>query len=74
MSLTGKLIHLTADAVLVSAVLAGIRRSSGYTIKREEVPIEPKSYIDKYLDVGEWVIDQSIFFMSNSKFFERRKP
>ncbi|RUO96768.1 hypothetical protein BC936DRAFT_141481 [Jimgerdemannia flammicorona] len=29
MSMLGKLIHYTADAILVSAVLAGIKRSTG---------------------------------------------
>ena len=31
MGMLGKLVHYTADAVLVSTVLAGVRRSSGFT-------------------------------------------
>ena len=29
--------------------------------------------VDKYLNVGDWVLDQSIAFMSSSAYFERRR-
>ena len=32
-----------------------------------------RSAVDKYLDVGEWVVDKSILYMSNSGYFERRR-
>ncbi|KAI9019214.1 hypothetical protein CLU79DRAFT_759195 [Phycomyces nitens] len=68
----GKLIHFSADAVLISAVLAGIRRNTGLqpslsTIENEDV----RTYAQKYLNVGEWVLDSGIVFMSNSAYFER---
>ena len=29
--------------------------------------------VDKYLNVGDWVLDQSIAFMSSSSYFERKR-
>jgi hypothetical protein len=34
---------------------------------------DAKGFVDRYLDVGEWVFDTSIAFMGNSPYFERRK-
>ncbi|CEP07661.1 hypothetical protein [Parasitella parasitica] len=70
----GRIAHYTADAVLLSAVLAGIRRNSGLEpatgkIENEEI----RKYVNKYLDIGEWVIDSTVVFMSNSSYFERKK-
>ncbi|KAI8084791.1 uncharacterized protein BX664DRAFT_351571 [Halteromyces radiatus] len=69
----GKLVHLTADAVLVSTVLAGIKRNTGLqpkvaTIENDDL----QSYVQKYLNVGEWVLDNSIVYMNNSSYFERK--
>lgn len=32
-----------------------------------------KKWIDSYLGVGEWVMDQSVAVMGSSSFFERRR-
>ncbi|GAB5590914.1 hypothetical protein Unana1_05814 [Umbelopsis nana] len=69
----GKLVHLTADAILISAILAGIKRNTGLqpaTSKIENKEI--RSYIDRYLIVGEWVLDTTTVFMNNSSYFERK--
>jgi hypothetical protein len=34
---------------------------------------ELKSAFDRFLNVGEWVVDQSILIMSNSVYFERKR-
>lgn len=34
---------------------------------------EIRSAFDKYLNVGEWVMDQSIAFMGTSSYFERKR-
>ncbi|SAM05844.1 hypothetical protein [Absidia glauca] len=69
----GKLIHLTADAVLVSAVLAGVKRNTGLQPKTTMIENEDiRSYVQKYLNVGEWVLDNSIVYMNNSTYFERK--
>ncbi|KAF9388611.1 hypothetical protein CPC16_006413 [Podila verticillata] len=61
-----KIVHYAADAVLVSAVLAGIKRS---TIESNDV----RGYVDQYLSVGEWVVDQGSAFMAASTYFERKR-
>ncbi len=34
---------------------------------------EVKRWIDSYLGVGEWVMDQSVAILGSSRFFERRR-
>ncbi|KAG0173001.1 hypothetical protein DFQ28_006336 [Apophysomyces sp. BC1034] len=69
----GKLIHYTADAVLVSAVLAGIKRNTGLQPSVAKIENDDiRGYVQKYLNVGEWVLDNSVVFMNNSEYFERK--
>ncbi|KAI9347859.1 hypothetical protein BD770DRAFT_395473 [Pilaira anomala] len=69
----GRLFHFTADAVLISAVLAGIKRNSGLQPATDKIENEDvRKYVNKYLDVGEWVVDSSVVFMNNSPYFERK--
>ncbi|KAF0453069.1 DUF1748-domain-containing protein [Gigaspora margarita] len=70
----GRLVHYAADAVLVSAVLAGIKRSTGLTIATHRIENEDvRNVVNKFLGVGEWVVDQSILYMSSSPYFERKR-
>ncbi|RIA95272.1 hypothetical protein C1645_689144 [Glomus cerebriforme] len=70
----GKIVHIAADAVLVSAVLAGIKRSTGLSVATHKIENqEIKNAVVKFLNVGEWVVDQSILIMSNSAYFERKR-
>ncbi|KAI9315534.1 hypothetical protein BX666DRAFT_2028432 [Dichotomocladium elegans] len=69
----GRLIHLSADAVLVSALLAGIKRNTGLSpavsnIENEDI----RNYVTKYLNVGEWMLDNTVVFMNNSPYFTRK--
>lgn len=32
-----------------------------------------RSAVDQYLGIGEWVVDQGIMFMSNSKYFYKKR-
>ncbi|KAF9122580.1 hypothetical protein BGX30_001900 [Mortierella sp. GBA39] len=69
----GKLFHYAADAILISAVLAGIKRSTGLTVASNKIESKDvRSAVDQYLGIGEWVVDQGIMFMSNSKYFYRK--
>ena len=34
---------------------------------------EAKKWIDQYLGVGEWVMDQSVAVLGSSSFFERKR-
>ncbi|KAA8905365.1 hypothetical protein FN846DRAFT_907485 [Sphaerosporella brunnea] len=70
----GKLAHYGFDAILISAFLAGVKRSTGITLKTEKIESKDiRSAVDKYLNVGEWVMDQSIAFMGTSSYFERKR-
>ncbi|KAK7961742.1 uncharacterized protein PG986_002567 [Apiospora aurea] len=80
----GKLLHYSVDAVLtdedvvlVSTVLAGMRRSTGLTPSFQTSQImgennkEANKWIEKYLGVGEWVMDTSVAMAGSSSFFKR---
>lgn len=70
----GRLFHYGVDLVLISAVMAGVRRSTGLTPKTTTFDNkDAKGIFERYLDVGEWVFDTSVAFMGNSDYFERRK-
>jgi hypothetical protein len=85
----GRLFHLSIDAVLVSTVLAGISRSSGLQysslkpgrstnllrrVKTDSVENKDvRSAVTKYLNIGEWVMDQSVAFMATTSYFERKR-
>ncbi|KAG5362891.1 hypothetical protein CJU89_2029 [Yarrowia sp. B02] len=54
MGTLGRLFHFSFDLVLVSTVLAGIKRSTGLTIKTGDFENkDTRSYIERYLDVGD---------------------
>ncbi|KAF2651641.1 DUF1748-domain-containing protein [Lophiostoma macrostomum CBS 122681] len=73
----GRVAHYAFDAVLLSAFLAGVRRSTGLTpsVKSENFTETPglKKWIDNYLWVGEWTMDQSVAVLSTSSYFERKR-
>ncbi|KAF9919943.1 hypothetical protein FBU30_010351 [Linnemannia zychae] len=70
----GKLIHYAADAILISAVLAGIKRSTGLTVASNKIESKDvRSAVDRYLSIGEWVMDQGIMFMTASEYFVRKR-
>ncbi|GAB7338430.1 hypothetical protein MBLNU457_4719t1 [Dothideomycetes sp. NU457] len=73
----GRLTHYAFDAVLLSAFLAGVKRSTGLTpsIKSDSLTQNEsaKSWIATYLGIGEVVMDQSVALMSSSGFFERHR-
>jgi len=73
----GRITHYAFDAVLLSAFLAGIKRSTGLTpsLKSDQVSSSPevRKWLDKYLGVGEWVMDQSVAVMGSSAWFARTR-
>ncbi|KAH8423090.1 DUF1748 domain-containing protein [Aspergillus melleus] len=73
----GRLTHYAFDAVLVSAFLAGVKRSTGLTPSLNSDQITDnkdfKKWIDNYLGVGEWVMDQSVAVLGSTSWFERRR-
>ncbi|PVH88157.1 DUF1748-domain-containing protein [Cadophora sp. DSE1049] len=70
----GRLTHYAFDAVLFSAFLAGMKRSTGLTYKDSITENKDINvWIDKYLGVGEWVMDQSVAIAGSSGWFERKR-
>ncbi|QSL64977.1 hypothetical protein MERGE_002281 [Pneumocystis wakefieldiae] len=69
----GRIVHISFDLILVSSVLAGIKRSTGLTIKTNMFDKDTEMVINKYLSIGDWVMDQSISLMASSKYFEKRR-
>ncbi|CAO3572138.1 unnamed protein product [Mortierella alpina] len=69
-----RLVHYAVDAILISAVLAGIKRSTGLTVASNKIDNKDvRSAVEKYLSIGEWAMDQGIVFLSTSKYFERKQ-
>ncbi|PPQ91010.1 hypothetical protein CVT25_013935 [Psilocybe cyanescens] len=68
----GKLVHYTVDAVLLSTVVAGIRRSSGLSPDASVIP-DPtvRSVAEKFLGVGETVFDVIQATAVNSSYFKK---
>ncbi|KAF2666554.1 DUF1748-domain-containing protein [Microthyrium microscopicum] len=71
----GRIMHIGFDAVLISTVFAGIRRSTGLTVQPKAISDNTTvtGYLDTYLWMGEAVMDQSVAFMSMSKYVERKR-
>ncbi|KAK2749904.1 hypothetical protein FQN57_005321 [Myotisia sp. PD_48] len=73
----GRLTHYAFDAVLFSAFLAGIKRSTGLTPSLNSDKVtenqEVKRWVEKYLGVGEWVMDQSVAVLGSTSWFERKR-
>ncbi|KAI9846127.1 MAG: hypothetical protein M1838_001409 [Thelocarpon superellum] len=73
----GRITHYAFDAVLISAFLAGVKRSTGLTpsLQTEKVSEskELKRWVDNYLGMGEWIMDQSVAIMGSSGWFERKR-
>ncbi|ORE06406.1 DUF1748-domain-containing protein [Rhizopus microsporus var. microsporus] len=68
-----KLIHYTFDALLISAFLAGIKRSTGLHAATDKIENKTiRSYVEKYLGFGEWVFDMTVLYLNHSSYFINR--
>ncbi|KAK9896221.1 DUF1748-domain-containing protein [Cystobasidium minutum MCA 4210] len=70
----GKVMHYMLDAILISTVLAGVRRATGLTAKSNSTKNnDVNTFLKSYLDIGEWVFDASVVLLSRSSYFERKR-
>jgi len=70
----GKLAHLIVDAILISACLAGIRRSTGLSLSIAKVPSKDlRQLLLQYLALGEYSLDAAIMIMGQSNYFVRKR-
>ncbi|KAJ7494582.1 hypothetical protein B0H11DRAFT_1717104 [Mycena galericulata] len=67
-----RLFHYAFDAVLLSTLAAGVRRSSGFTPDSASIS-DPtlRSIADRYLGVGESIFDMIQATAVNSAYFKR---
>ncbi|KAJ6607360.1 hypothetical protein B0H10DRAFT_1818298 [Mycena sp. CBHHK59/15] len=68
----GRLVHYAFDAVLLSTLAAGVRRSSGFAPDSASIT-DPtmRSIADRYLGVGESIFDMIQATAVNSAYFKR---
>ncbi|KAF9466456.1 hypothetical protein BDZ94DRAFT_167947 [Collybia nuda] len=68
----GRLMHYAVDAVLLSTVVAGVRRSSGFSLNASAIP-DPtaRSAAETFLSVGETVFDMIQATAVNSTYFKK---
>ncbi|KZS92479.1 DUF1748-domain-containing protein [Sistotremastrum niveocremeum HHB9708] len=68
----GRLVHYAIDAVLLSTVVAGVRRSSGFAPQTPLIS-DPtlRSVTDKYLGVGETIFDMIQATAVNSQYWAK---
>ncbi|CAN8101011.1 unnamed protein product [Discula destructiva] len=72
----GRLVHYGVDLVLVSTILAGMRRSTGLTLKQEKIGTdntEINKWVGRYLGIGESVFDLAVGTAGQSGWFERTR-
>lgn len=66
-----------ADLCTVSTILAGMKRSTGLTPSfKKDALTENKDvtyWVDRYLGVGEFVLDNAVAIAGSSSWFERKR-
>ncbi|GAA5986560.1 hypothetical protein JCM11641_003675 [Rhodosporidiobolus odoratus] len=71
----GRLFHWGADIILVSTVLAGVKRHTGFQLSTTQFPEGPaRQTADTLLGAGERVFDILSATSYTSGFFEREAP
>ncbi|POW06578.1 hypothetical protein PSTT_08849 [Puccinia striiformis] len=66
----GCITHYVFDLVLISTVLAGIKRNTGYSVKLEELPEgTPRTITSSYLQAGEKIFDYISVYSDTSGYF-----
>jgi len=72
--LFSKLVHLGFDALLISAFLAGIRRTTSLTPALAQVPNKDiRQLLRTYLEFGEYLFDFAVVIFGRSSSFERKR-
>ncbi|GAA6062861.1 hypothetical protein JCM10212_006114 [Sporobolomyces blumeae] len=68
----GRLVHYTFDIVLISTVLAGMKRQTGFQFSTASVPEGPaRQTANTFLGLGERVFDTAAGLSYTSSWFER---
>ncbi|AFR92360.1 hypothetical protein J008_00230 [Cryptococcus neoformans] len=68
----GRLGHIVFDLLAISTILAGVKKSTGYSIQTSLfTDTAIRSFIDSYLSVGETVFGMLSGYAVNSRYFKR---
>ncbi|KAK9900778.1 DUF1748-domain-containing protein [Cystobasidium minutum MCA 4210] len=70
----GRLTHYGIDLVMVSVILAGVKRTSGFGLAPQNIGVPegtPKNIADGYLKFGESIFDYACALSYGSSYFER---
>ncbi|CAH7686340.1 hypothetical protein BY996DRAFT_4601562 [Phakopsora pachyrhizi] len=68
----GRLTHYAFDLALISTILAGIKRNSGYSVKFTTLPEGfPQNIVSSYLALGENAFDYLSNYSIKSSSFKR---
>ncbi|KAL0250573.1 hypothetical protein I307_02098 [Cryptococcus deuterogattii 99/473] len=68
----GRLGHIVFDLIAISTILAGVKKSTGYSIQTSLfTDTAIRSFIDSYLSVGETVFGMLSGYAVNSRYFKR---
>ncbi|KAI0733492.1 hypothetical protein C8Q72DRAFT_772232 [Fomitopsis betulina] len=68
----GRFLHYAVDAVILSTVVAGVRRSSGFKPDTETIPNPTlRSIADSCLGLGETIFDMIQASAVNSEYFKK---
>ncbi|KIY72878.1 DUF1748-domain-containing protein [Cylindrobasidium torrendii FP15055 ss-10] len=66
------LLHLAIDAILVTAFLAGMKRTTGLTPALRLIPNKDvRQLFRSYLEFGEYIFDFAVVIAGRSSSFER---
>ncbi|ADV20276.1 hypothetical protein I315_01630 [Cryptococcus gattii Ru294] len=68
----GRLGHIVFDLIAISTILAGVKKSTGYSVQTSLfTDTAIRSFIDSYLSVGETVFGMLSGYAVNSRYFKR---
>jgi Fungal protein of unknown function (DUF1748) len=68
----GRLTHYAFDALLLSSVVAGVKRSTGLQPDLSQIQdASAKSILEKYFGIGEFVFDSTVAAAGASRYFVR---
>ncbi|OAV98333.1 hypothetical protein PTTG_00379 [Puccinia triticina 1-1 BBBD Race 1] len=68
----GRITHYAFDLALISTILAGIKRNTGYSVKLHELPEgAPRTVASSYLQAGEKIFDYVSAYSHTSSYFHR---
>ncbi|CAY67573.1 Hypothetical protein PAS_chr1-1_0205 [Komagataella phaffii GS115] len=70
----GKIFHYTVDLVLISIILAALRKNTGLSLTASDLSSsnDGQTYIKKYLGFGEYSYNLLVSFARRSRWFKQR--